>query len=128
MRVLASALLLAVLVLPAVGCGSGREYDGPTVDKFTGTVTKDGKPFTVPGGDRFTIQARHESNMTFGIPIKSDGTFEIGWMPLGNYTLFAELYKAGQKGRPNKVTIPGGLQVMLGKTEYNIELGKNFKP
>jgi hypothetical protein len=49
-------------------------------------------------------------------------------MPLGNYILFAEYNKSGQKGRPNKVTIPGGLQVVQGKTDYVIELGKNWKP
>ena len=128
MRLLASALFLAVVVLSASGCGHGKEFDGPTVDKFEGKVTKDGKPFTIPASDELSIEAKHESHQTFGIPIKHDGTFEIGWMPLGNYVLFAEYHKAGQKGRPNKVTIPGGLQVMQGKTDYVIELGKNWKP
>jgi hypothetical protein len=128
MRSLACTLLLATLVLPALGCGKDKEFDGPVVDKFVGKVVKDGKPFTIPGSDQLSIEAKHESHQTFGIPIKPDGTFEIGWMPLGNYVLFAEYHKAGQKGRSNKATIPGGLQVMQGKTDYVIELGKNWKP
>jgi hypothetical protein len=127
MRVLC-ALLLVVFLLPALGCGNGKEYDGPTVDKFVGKVTKDGKPFTFPESEQLKITAMHESHQSFGIPIKPDGTFDITWMPTGNYTLFAELYKPGQKGRPNRVTIPGGLHVMDGRTEYTIELGKNWKP
>jgi hypothetical protein len=128
MRLLPCALFLAVLVLSATGCGKDKEFDGPVVDKFVGKVTKDGKPFSVPGSDELIIEAKHESHQTFGIPIKPDGTFEITWMPLGNYILFAEYHKAGQKGRSNKATIPGGLQVMQGKTDYVIELGKNWKP
>jgi hypothetical protein len=128
MRLAACALLLAVLVLPAIGCGGGKEFDGPTVDRFVGKIVKDGKPFTFPASDRLVIEAKHEGHQTFGIPISPDGTFEITWMPLGNYILFAEYNKSGQKGRPNKVTIPGGLQIVQGKTEYTIELGKNWKP
>jgi hypothetical protein len=128
MRLLACALLLAVLVLPATGCGKDKEFDGPTVDKFVGKVVKDGKNFTFPTSDQLIIEAKHESRQTFGIPINPDGTFEIGWMPLGNYVLFAEYHKSGQKGRANKTTIPGGLQVMQSKTDYVIDLGKNWKP
>jgi hypothetical protein len=128
MRLRACALLLAVLVLPATGCGKDKEFDCPVVEKFVGKVTKDGEPFTFPASEQLVIEAKHESRLTFGIPINPDGTFEIGWMPLGNYILFAEYHKPGQKGRSNKATIPGGLQVMEGKTDYVIELGKNWKP
>lgn len=125
MRVGFCACLLAALAASALGC-SGREYSGPTVEKFIGTVTQNGKQISVKPGERLTIQMRHESGQVFGIPIKEDGTFEIGWMPLGHYDLIAEKYKDGQRGGPSKTGV-GGFQVMNGKTEYNIELGKHWK-
>jgi hypothetical protein len=126
MRVLFGALLLIVSITIANGCNS-REYSGPTVDKFTGTVTHNGKQITVKPGERLTIQMRHESGQVFGIPIHPDGTFEITWMPLGHYSLISEKYKDGQRGGPSKTGV-GDFQVMNGKTEYTIELGKNWKP
>jgi hypothetical protein len=125
MRVLQFAVLFAAMAATAFGCNS-REYSGPTVEKFTGTVTHNGKQITLKPEERLTIQMRHESGQTFGIPIQPDGTFEIGWMPLGHYDLIAERYKDGQRGGPSK-TGAGTFQVMNGKTEYTIELGKSGK-
>ncbi len=127
MRVRYWAVVLAGLCLTALGCNS-KEYSGPTVDKFTGVVTSNGKPISIPPGTHFQIRLRHESGQSFGIPINTDGTFEIGWMPLGHYEILTESTKEGQRGGMGKARVPGpGLQVTAGKTEYTIDLGKNFK-
>lgn len=125
MRVRFCALLMAMIAASVFGCNS-REYSGPTVEKFTGTITANGKQITVKPGEHLTIQMRHESGQTFGIPIKEDGTFEIGWMPLGHYDLITEKYKDGQRGGPSKVGV-GPFQVTNDRTEYTIDLGKRWK-
>ena len=33
-----------------------------------------------------------------------------------------------QKGPPSKYNVPGGFAIEDGKTEYTIDLGKNWKP
>lgn len=125
MRLRFCAVLMLALTATAFGCNS-REYSGPTVEKFTGTVTHNGKQITLKPEERLTIQMRHESGQTFGIPIQPNGTFEIGWMPLGHYDLIAEKHKDGQRGGPSKTGV-GSFQVMNGKTDYTIELGKSWK-
>jgi hypothetical protein len=63
------------------------------------------------------------------IPIQRDGSFKIGWMPIGKYS--ATLLRSNKEGRgpPEKRhNIPGGLMIEDGKTEYTIELGKGFQP
>ncbi len=127
MRLLVCALLLAGFVLPAIGCGHGKEFDGPTVPHFTGKVVSNGKQITVPEGEHLVLQLRHESHHNYGIEIHPDGTFEIGWMPIGRYTVIAERSKPNQKGPAAKLGVPGSFIVTDGKTEYTIDLGKAWK-
>jgi hypothetical protein len=127
MRVLVLALLFAGLVLPAIGCGPSKEFDGPTVASFTGKVVSNGKQISIPPGESLKLQLRHETSRYFGIDIKPDGTFEIGWMPIGRYTVLAERSKPGQKGPPAKSSVPGSFLVSEGKTEYVIDMGKAWK-
>jgi hypothetical protein len=127
MRVFVLVLLFAGLVLPAIGCKPGKEFDGPTVDHFTGKVVSNGKPISIPPGEKLKLQLRHESSHYYGIDINPDGTFEIGWMPIGKYTVLAERFKPGQKGPPAKLAVPGSFFVSEGQTEYTIDMGKAWK-
>jgi len=113
----------------AVGCTEARPFDGPTVDAFTGRLVKEGKPvsFSTPG-EQVILRLIHEKGQSFGIPIGPDGSFKIGWMPIGKYSGILTRQRDGVKGGPGMYNVPGGLEIVGGKTEYDVELGKNWKP
>jgi len=71
----------------------------------------------------------HEGGQSFGVPLKEDGSFTVGWMPIGKYsaTLVREPPPGGRSG-PRRHTVPDGLTIEDGKTDYTIDLGKNYKP
>jgi hypothetical protein len=126
MRCVTTVALAAVLGL-AAGCAE-KKFDGPTVDSFTGRVVKDGKPVSMPAGESVQLKLVHTSAQSFGIPLQQDGTFKIGWMPIGKYSAILIRQRDGGKGGPNMYNVPGGFEIVEGKTEYAIELGKNWKP
>ena len=118
------------VALGLAGCGKDKEK---SIKTFTGQLTQDGKPVTFPEGQDTTLWVVHEGGRLSGeIPIKPDGSFSIGKMPLGKYGLVLERSGAtpGGKGGPSrrKYPVPGGLTLEEGKTEYTVELGKDFKP
>jgi hypothetical protein len=125
MRILLPLGLAAALTLAAVGCGP-KLFEGPTVDKFTGRVVKDGKPVNWPEG--LQLELTHEKGRKLGIPIQPDGSFTIGLMGVGKYTVMVKGSPAGGKGAPYIYSVPGGLTIEEGKTDYTIELGKDWKP
>jgi hypothetical protein len=128
MRFIMTATLSVALAVLVSGCGS-KSFDGPTVDAFTGRVVKDGKPVTLPADETVQIKVIHEKTAkSFGIPLAGDGTFKIGWMPIGKYSAILVREKQNAKGGPNMYNVPGGFSIEDGKTEYEIELGKNWKP
>jgi hypothetical protein len=121
-------VVLVALGLTVAGCKS-REFDGPTVDAFNGRVVRDGEPVSFPEGEQVTLQVSlHEKAQSFGIPLKSDGSFQITWMPIGKYSMMLERPPKGGKGPPTKYQVPGELVIEPGKTEYTIELGKGWNP
>ena len=108
-----------------------RRIEGPKVDAFHGKVVQNGKPVKFAEGEEATLSVFHDTGRRFGIPLKEDGTFEIGWMPIGKYTVQLERTPSKQtkKGAgKSRYGVPGGLNIEAGKTDYVIELGKNFKP
>jgi hypothetical protein len=127
MRFFGCLILLAGLALVGVGCGPKRSFDGPTVDAFTGRLTHNGKQVSFPEDKQVILKVIHEKGTSFGIPIKSDGTFQIGWMPIGKYGAVMERPGPGGKGK-SMYNVPGGLSIQEGQTEYTIELGKDWKP
>jgi hypothetical protein len=128
MRVSYGPALAAAIVVSAVGCGGHKEFDGPTVDAFTGRLTHDGNPVTFPAEERVQLQLFHEKAQSFNIPVQPDGTFKIGWMPIGKYSATLVRERPGAKGgAPARHSVPNGLTIEAGKTEYTIELGKGFK-
>ena len=127
MRVLAGTILIVAMASAAGGCGPRKSYDGPTVDKFVGRVTHNGQPVSFPAGEKVQVDVVHEKGQRFGIPIQPDGSFQIGWMPIGKYS--ALLNRESDKDRaPRKYRVPGGMAIEAGKTEYTIELGKAWQP
>ena len=122
-------LLLALFLLLATGCQE-VPFDGPTVDNFDGQLLSEGKPVSFSDGEVVKMLLIHKGSAErFLIPIKRDGSFDIGWMPIGEYLCSlnrkpagAEPWQVEVKSKP----IPGGLQIEEGKTEYEIELGENF--
>jgi hypothetical protein len=128
MRQLVWAVLLVTVGLAAVGCGKRKEFEGPTVEAFVGRLVQDGKPVSFAAGGDVELSLFHETGQSFGIPIQPDGTFTIGWMPIGKYA--ATLIRSSKSGKagPQRHGVPGGLTIEDGKTEYTIELGKAFKP
>jgi hypothetical protein len=140
MRLVFRMTPLGVALVVALGCGPGKTFDGPTVDAFTGKLVADGKPVSFPPGEKTILRMYHQPTAkSWGIPIQSDGTFKIGWMPIGPYTAMLERPSAAGShgtpgpgrqggGRPSLYQLPSTFSIIEGKTEYTIDLGKGYKP
>lgn len=136
MRALLRFGLIGGLVL-AAGCGYGpkKYYEGPTVSAFAGQLVQNGEPVTFAEDEEvrveFTVIEGENIGKTFGVPIKPDGTFSIGWMPLGKMSGRMEWQPkdpAKQTGTPRAYGIPGSLTTEAGKTTgYVVELGKGWR-
>ena len=128
MRYVMAVALAGALGLLAIGCGGGhKSFDGPTVDAFTGRVVCDGKPVSFPAGETVQLKVIHDKAKSFGIPLQSDGSFKIGWMPIGQYSAILIRQSEGGKGGPNMYNVPTRFDIEAGKTDYEIELGKGWK-
>ena len=128
MRTRCGLVVIIGVALGLAGCGDKEK----SIKTFTGQLTQDGKPVTFPEGQETTLWVVHEGGRLSGeVPIKPDGSFSIGKMPVGKYQLVLERSGAtpGGKGGPSrsKYSVPGGLTLEEGKTEYTVELGKDFK-
>lgn len=123
-----------LIALFLAGCQGRYEFEGPKVDNFDGQVTKGGEPVQFEEGQKVVLRLiLHADGQSFGIPIKPDGTFDIGWMPIGKYSAVLEYDKLDAKGkrvstRAVRHNVPEGFEVVDGQTEYSIDLGSNFKP
>jgi hypothetical protein len=128
MRTINRLVLIFCLGLAVFGCSNGKGgYVGPTVDAFHGKVTHNGNPVTF-ADEEVKLSLFHEKGEQFGIPLKADGTFEIGWMPTGKYSMMLERQTSAKKGaQMTRYNVPGSLTIEDGKKDYVIELGKNFK-
>ena len=127
--------LLVISCIPlSAGCTKVAKFDGPTVDAFQGQLVSDGKPISFYDDEEVVkIFLVHKgSGERFRIPIKPDGTFDIGWMPIGDFNSRLERKKKGgletrgMEFEPEFSPIPGGLTIEEGKTEYVIEVGADF--
>jgi len=130
MRIINRLALSFCLGLAVLGCGKPTgEFEGPTVDVFHGKLTHDGKPVKFAENEEASLAVFHETGKQFGIPLTVDGTFEIGWMPIGKYSMMLERTSQNKKG-PGKTRygVPGNLVIEAGKKDYVIDLGKNYKP
>src|SRR5437660_12686096 len=112
-----------------LGCGSGKSYDGPTVDEFTGRLVAAGKPVSFPPGEKVMLGVtHHQTAKEWWIPIQPDGTFMIGWMPLGKYTGMLTRGSSPPPrqggGRPALYAVPSTFDGVQGKPHYPIDLGE----
>jgi hypothetical protein len=131
MRRIGFFLLLPCSVLAIAGCMAQPKpaYSGPKVDSFSGRLTADGKDISFAENETVTLQLQHEAGNVWGVPIKSDGTWKIGWMPEGKYSGWLQRPASAGKGTSvRKDALPGQFVIEPGKTEYTIEMGKNYKP
>ena len=132
MRTINRLVLTFCLGLAVFGCTNNKGgYEGPTVDAFHGKVTQNGNPVQFAENEEVQLSLYHEKGQHFGIPLKADGTFEIGWMPIGKYTVMVErtTQSPAKKGmQKTRYNVPDSLTIEEGKKDYVIDLGKNFKP
>jgi len=131
MRTIHRLVLTFCLGLAVCGCGKDRGgFEGPTVDAFHGRVTHNGKPVKFAEGEEVQLTVFHTSGRQFGIPLTTDGAFQIGWMPIGKYAMMLERTPKNPGKGPTKTrySVPSSLIIEEGKTDYVIELGKDFKP
>jgi hypothetical protein len=117
------------VLLAATGCGG--PYKEPTIDNFDGRLVHKGEAVSFPEGEEVRLQlVFHKNGERFGVPIKPDGTFDIGWMPIGSYS--ATLERRGGKSNgarsapERRHEVKGGFTVVEGQTEYEIELGDDY--
>jgi hypothetical protein len=127
-------LLRTVLVIFILGCSGSYDYPGPKINKFDGRLTSEGEPVQFVPDQKVVLRlVFHENGESYGIPIKPDGSFNIGWMPIGKYSArleYSQPPKADNSrdgsNRPRQHAVPGGFEVVEGQTEYAIELGKDW--
>jgi hypothetical protein len=128
MRYVPLACLCVALGVFTIGCEPKKSFEGPTVDSFSGRVVKDGKPVSFPADRSVELKLIHHSAQTYGVPLSPEGTFKVGWMPIGKYSaMLVQEPPAGAKGGKQMYNVPGGFEIIEGKTEYEVELGKNWK-
>src|SRR5438132_13322221 len=107
MRIVCSAVIAGAILLVVPGCGQKKTFDGPTVEAFNGRVTADGKPVSFAPGEEVSLRLMHQgSGKSWGIPLQPDGTFNIGWMPIGKYTVMVSRPPAGKRGGPRLHVVP----------------------
>jgi hypothetical protein len=133
MRLLSHTAALALMSAMILGCNSGKHFDGPTVNEFSGRLVASGKPVSFPPGEKVQVGATHQATAKeWWIPIETDGTFKIGWMPIGKYTLMLKRGSTAPArqggGRPAMYPVPTTFEIVDGKTEYTIDLGESYKP
>jgi hypothetical protein len=132
MRTIHRLVLTFCLGLAVFGCAKNKGgFEGPTVDAFHGKVTHNGNPVKFAENEEVQLNVFHDSGRQFGIPLTADGTFEIGWMPIGKYAMMLErtAQNPATKGpAKTRYNVPNSLIIEEGKKDYVIELGKNFKP
>lgn len=78
---------LLVALVSSAGCGpkTGQSRYKETTSAFVGAVVQNGKSISLPDGSRLDL-VHDKTYSKFGIPLKQDGTFTIGWMPTGKYS------------------------------------------
>ena len=134
MKDLTRYLLALCISFFIAGCTKVAKFDGPTVDAFHGQLVSDGKPISFSADEEeIRLFLIHQgSGERFRIPIKADGTFDIGWMPIGQFNCMVEQKKKGgletrgvqfpTQSKP----VPGGLKIEEGKMVYDVEVGEGF--
>lgn len=129
MRAACGFVLAVGLIVAALGCGERvATYDGPKVNQFTGQLVHNGQRVSFPASETVQLKVIHDKGTSYNIPIAADGSFTIGWMPIGKYVAQLLRNATNGKGGAAPYGVPDGLTIVDGKTDYTIELGKGYKP
>lgn len=121
-------LTLALVVSIAIA-GCGGPYKEPTIEKFDGQLTHEGQPISFADGEKVLLRLTlHKNGERFGVPISPAGTFDIGWMPIGEYSATLERGGSASGFGVDLYNIDEGLTIAEGQTKYTVELGEKFKP
>ncbi len=100
---------------------------GPTVNKFEGQLQHKGENVSFPEGEKVILRLTHQkSAQSFGVPIKADGSFNVGRMPIGKYSAVLERKKKKDRAQ-RKYGVPDGFEIAEGQTEYTVDLGDKWK-
>ena len=122
---------LTIVCILFTGCGPGAVEYEETTDAFIGSVVHNGDPVSFPNEAVLNL-VHHGTSDRFGIPLKADGSFVIGWMPTGNYSVELKTRRPNvdpkSGGAPGIFNVPGGLTIEKDVNEYKIELGDKWKP
>jgi hypothetical protein len=115
--------------LALAGCGG--PYKEPTIDDFNGKLLHKGEPVSFPANEKVVLRmVLHKNGERFGIPISQDGTFDIGWMPIGSYSAILERSSNSPSGARTSgmqtYNIPQELKIEEGQTQHVIELGDEY--
>jgi hypothetical protein len=102
-----------------------------TVNSFTGRLARGGSTARFAPRNPVTLGLVYKkTGESFGVPVRDDGTFEIGWMPVGEYSAVLTAARSNRgiywPGSPGTYTIPGGLTIEAGKTDYTIDVGEKW--
>lgn len=127
MRLVTLSSLSVFLGATLLGCSPPGKVEGPTVLAFNGKVVSGGKTVVFPDGEELFVELFHHRGKQFNLPIKSDGTFNIGKMPVGRYTAALVRSGKGAKGSPGKFPVKN-FEIVEGQTEYVLDLGPGFRP
>jgi hypothetical protein len=131
-RMANSRISLSALAVSFALVGCGGPYSEPTIDEFDGRLTHKGQPVSFTDDEKVVLRlVFHKNGERFGIPVKPDGTFDIGWMPIGEYSAILERSSStpgAPRGNTGKQTfnIEKGLTIAEGQTKYDVELGDDF--
>jgi hypothetical protein len=120
-----TAVLFALLF---AGCGPAPADYGETTEAFEGKIVQNGKPVTLPDGAILNV-TQNSTYHRFGIPLNSDGTFKIGWMPVGKYSLELIWVRESATGQSSqqRYNVPNELVIEKETKPNEIELGTKWK-
>jgi hypothetical protein len=124
-------VLLLILTVQIPGCGG--PHSEPTVKAFEGQVVQEGRPVSFDPGKKVRLTlAYHRTGERFGVPLQPDGTFKIGWMPIGDYSATLDIETDSVPGKrtppPQRFQLPETFAIEKGKTQYQVDVGKGYKP
>lgn len=119
---------IVVIAASFVGCGPSAADYGETTKAFVGHVVQNGKPITLPEDSRLNV-TQNSTYHRFGIPLKQDGSFTIGWMPVGAYSVELIWIRQSATGSTSqeRYGVPHDLVIEKEPKEYEIELGQKWK-
>jgi hypothetical protein len=95
--------------------------------KIHGRLVRGDQPVRAPEGGRLALSLIGDKGEKFNFDTQPDGSFsgpnadDQRPFPPGKYTVLLFRYQPGARG-PDVTHLPGGVEVVPGKTEYQIDV------